>query len=143
MNVAAILKEKGRGVFTAQPEAPLQEIARELTRNGVGCIVLVDDKGAICGIVSERDIVRAAAQGGSKVLESPVSKVMTKDVIICQEADTIDQLMAEMTVRRVRHIPVVENGKLVGIVSIGDVVKHRIAEAEMEAAAMRAYIATG
>jgi len=143
MNVAAILKEKGRGVFTAQPEVPLQEIARELAQNGVGCIVLVDKKGAICGIVSERDIVRALAQGGSRTLDAPVSKAMTKDVFICREADTIDELMAEMTVRRVRHIPVVEDGELVGIVSIGDVVKHRIAEAEMEAAAMRAYIATG
>jgi len=143
MNVAAILKEKGRGVFTAAPEIPLQEIARELTQNGVGCIVLVDKEGAISGLVSERDIVKALAQSGSRALEAPASKTMTKDVIICREADTIDELMAEMTIRRVRHIPVVESGKLVGIVSIGDVVKHRIAEAEMEAAAMRAYIATG
>ena len=143
MNVAAILKEKGRSVFTSAPEIPLQEIARELTQNGVGCIVLVDNKGAISGIVSERDIVKALAQSGSKALEAPASKTMTKDVITCREADTIDELMAEMTVRRVRHIPVVENDELVGIVSIGDVVKHRIAEAEMEAAAMRAYIATG
>jgi len=143
MNVAAILSEKGRRVFTAEPEASLQEVTRELAQNGVGCIVLVDKKGAICGIVSERDIVRALARGGSRVLDAPVSKAMTKNVIICQEADTIDRLMAEMTVQRVRHIPVVENDSLVGIVSIGDVVKHRIAEAEMEAAAMRAYIATG
>jgi CBS domain-containing protein len=143
MNVAAILKEKGRTVFTAAPDIPLQEIARELTQNGVGCIVLVDKEGAISGIVSERDIVKALARSGSRALEAPVSKSMTKDVIVCREADTIDELMAEMTIRRVRHIPVVESGKLVGIVSIGDVVKHRIAEAEMEAAAMRAYIATG
>lgn len=143
MNVAAILKEKGRAVFTAAPEAPLRAIARELSNHGVGCIVLVDKTSAICGIVSERDIVHAVAKGGSKMLEAPVSEIMARDVIVCRESDSIEQLMAEMTVQRIRHIPVVANEKLAGIVSIGDVVKHRIAEAEMEAAAMRAYIATG
>jgi CBS domain-containing protein len=93
--------------------------------------------------VSERDIVRALGRSGSKILKEPVSSYMTTTVVTAREADTIDRLMAEMTAHRFRHMPIVERGRLIGLVSIGDVVKMRIAEAEMEAAAMREYIATG
>jgi CBS domain-containing protein len=93
--------------------------------------------------VSERDIVREISRAGSKVLKEPVEACMTKTVVTCRESDTIDRIMAEMTAHRFRHMPVVERGRLIGLVSIGDVVRMRIAEAEMEAAAMREYIATG
>jgi len=93
--------------------------------------------------VSERDLVRAIGQSGPKVLKDPVADYMTKTVVTAREADTIDRLMSEMTTHRFRHMPVVDRGRLIGLVSIGDVVKMRIAEAEMEAAAMREYISTG
>ena len=143
MNVAAILNEKGRNVVTSHTDASLLDIANLLTEHRIGCIVLLDDDGAIAGIISERDIVRTLAKFGAQSLHTPVSQTMTKKVVTCHDSDTIDYLMSEMTVRRVRHIPVVESDAISGLVSIGDVVKHRIAEAEMEAEAMRAYIATG
>ena len=143
MNVATILKQKGRNVLTSAPTDTLLGIAKILSDNRVGCIVLIDDGNSVAGIVSERDIVRYLAKGGEDVLQKPVSHCMTKEVVTCRESDTINNLMSEMTARRIRHLPVVESGELVGLVSIGDVVKERIAEAEMEAAAMRDYIATG
>ena len=143
MNVATILKLKGREVVTSAPHTSLLDIAELLGAHGIGCIVITDDDGKVAGIVSERDIVREIARAGSKVLKDPVETCMTKTVFTCREADTIDRLMAEMTAHRFRHMPVVERGRLCGLVSIGDVVRMRIAEAEMEAAAMREYIATG
>ncbi len=143
MNVAAILKQKGREVFTTTPDTTLLDIATLLGTRRIGCIVVTGIDGKVIGIVSERDIVREIARAGAKVLKEPVASCMTKAVVSCREADTIDKLMAEMTTHRFRHMPVVERGRLVGLVSIGDVVKMRIAEAEMEAAAMREYIATG
>ena len=143
MNVAAILKSKGREVVTTGPNTPLLDIAELLREHRIGCIVVTGADGKVVGIVSERDIVREIARAGSKVLKEPVAACMTKTVVTCREADTIDRLMAEMTAHRFRHMPVVERGKLCGLVSIGDVVRMRIAEAEMEAAAMREYIATG
>ena len=143
MNVAAILKVKGREVVTSVPDMSLLDIANLLGTHGIGCIVITGADGKVTGIVSERDIVREIARSGAKVLKEPVETCMTKTVFTCREADTIDRLMAEMTAHRFRHMPVVERGRLVGLVSIGDVVRMRIAEAEMEAAAMREYIATG
>jgi CBS domain-containing protein len=143
MNVAAILKQKGRSVFTTTPDTTLLEIAKLLGVHGVGCIVITGSDGKVIGIVSERDIVREISRAGSNVLKEPVERCMTKSVVACREADTIDRLMAQMTAHRFRHMPVVERGRLIGLVSIGDVVRMRIAEAEMEAAAMREYIATG
>lgn len=143
MNVAAILKLKGRDVVTASQGTSLLKIAQRLGEHKIGCIVIVDDGGNVTGIVSERDIVRELARIGAPVMEEPVEVCMTKSVMTCREADTIDRLMGEMTAHRFRHMPVVERGRLVGLVSIGDVVRMRIAEAEMEAAAMREYIATG
>lgn len=143
MNVATILKQKGREVFTTAPDTALLEIAKLLGIHRIGCIVVTGPDGKVIGIVSERDIVREIARAGSTVLKEPVETCMTKTVFTCREADTIDKLMAEMTAHRFRHMPVVERGRLIGLVSIGDVVRMRIAEAEMEAAAMREYIATG
>ncbi|MGA7546084.1 MAG: CBS domain-containing protein [Methyloceanibacter sp.] len=143
MNVAAILKSKGKGVITTTPNTSLLDVAKLLERNRIGCIVVEGEDGKVAGIVSERDIVRAVGQSGAKVLKDPVSTYMTRTVVTAREADTIDRLMSEMTTHHFRHMPVVERGLLIGLVSIGDVVKMRIAEAEMEAAAMRQYIATG
>lgn len=143
MTVAAILKEKGSDIITASPDTNLLDIAKLLRRHGIGCIVLCVEDGVIAGIVSERDLVRTLATDGSEALDSPVSRCMTKNVVSCELSDTVDHVMAEMTAGRFRHIPVVSNNKLVGLISIGDVVKRRIADAEMEAAAMRSYIATG
>ena len=141
MNVATILKQKGRGVFTTTSGKSLLDIAKLLAQHGIGCIVIVGDDDKIAGIVSERDLMRAIGQGGPKVLEQPVSDFMTKTVITAREADTINRLMAEMTTRRFRHMPVVERDRLIGLVSIGDLVKIQIAEIEMEAAATREYTA--
>jgi CBS domain-containing protein len=138
MNVATILKQKGSGVFTTTSDNSLLDIAKLLQQHGIGCIVIMsDDK--IAGIVSERDLLRAIGQAGPKVLEQPVSDFMTKTVITAREADTVDHLMAEMTTRRFRHMPVVEKNRLIGLVSIGDLVKIQISEIEMEAAATREY----
>jgi CBS domain-containing protein len=140
MNVATILKHKGSGVFTSTSDTSLLEIAKLLQQHGIGCVVIVrDDK--IAGIVSERDLLRAIGQAGPKVLEEPVSDFMTKTVITARQSDTVDQLMKEMTKRRFRHMPVVERDRLVGLVSIGDLVKIQIAEIEMEEAATREYAA--
>ena len=102
--------------------------------------VRVEAGGKLGGIISERDIIRALAKNGHSCLKRPVSEVMTRNVVTCQETDTLDELMAMMTERRFRHLPVVTDDALVGIISIGDVVKHHVAEVEMEATAMREYI---
>jgi CBS domain-containing protein len=140
MNVAAILRQKGRAVTTASPNATLIEVAHKLAAKRIGAIVVVGAHGEVAGIVSERDIIRALGMHGADCMAGPVAQVMTKQVVTCQETDTLDELMSMMTTRRFRHLPVVTDGALVGIVSIGDVVKHHVAEVEMEATAMREYI---
>jgi CBS domain-containing protein len=139
MNVAAILKLKGRGVVTTTKNKSLLDIAKLLEQHGIGCIVIEGDNGKVAGIVSERDLMRAIGQSGPKVLKEPVSAFMSKTVVTAREADPIDRLMSEMTTHRFRHMPVIEKGRLVGLVSIGDLVKMRIAEVDMETAAMREY----
>lgn len=143
MSVARILKDKGRAIVTASPDAPMRDVVRALVGNNIGALVLCDKDGRIAGIISERDIVRVLAAHGAAMLDQPVSVHMTKDVLTCTERDTVDQLMEEMTMHRFRHLPVVEGGKLAGIVSIGDVVKLRLASVELEAESMREYIKTG
>ncbi|MEE8633236.1 MAG: CBS domain-containing protein [Methyloceanibacter sp.] len=143
MNVAAVLKSKGREVQTAPPDTSLFEIAELLSEHRIGCIVIAESDGKVIGIVSERDIVREIAKVGASVLKEPVESYMTTSVVSCRESDTMDRLMGEMTAHRFRHMPVVDRGRLIGLVSIGDAVRMVIAEAEMEAAAMREYIATG
>ena len=140
MNVATILKQKGRAVTTASPTVTLLDVANKLAAKRIGAIVVVGARGDVAGIISERDIVRALADAGPECLSRPVSETMTRQVVTCQETDTLEELMAMMTARRFRHLPVVTDGSLVGIISIGDVVKHHVAEVEMEATAMRDYI---
>jgi signal-transduction protein with cAMP-binding, CBS, and nucleotidyltransferase domain len=141
MHVAKILELKGRAVETIGTQASVLDVARRLCDKRIGAIVVLDAHREIAGIVSERDLIRALVSHTSAALELTVGDVMTADVITCREADTIDELMHLMTTRRIRHLPVVEGGQLVGIVSIGDVVKHHTAEVEFEATAMRDYIA--
>ncbi len=141
MNVAAILKLKGRSVATAPATTPLGEVIKTLATKKIGAVVITGHRGEIAGIVSERDVIRVIAAEGAGVLDKTAAHVMTRDVVTCREDHTLDELMGVMTTKRFRHLPIVEDGKLVGIVSIGDVVKHHIAEVEMEATAMRDYIA--
>ena len=142
MHVAVILKEKGRAVETVRTHANVMDVARRLAEKRIGAVVVTGPGQEVVGIVSERDIIRVIGQHGVAALDWSVSEVMTQEVVSCRETDTIDQLMSLMTSRRFRHLPVIDEGELVGIVSIGDVVKHRVAEVEMEATAMRDYITT-
>jgi CBS domain-containing protein len=146
MHVAAILKLKGRNVVTTTADKSLLDVAKLLEQHDIGChdigcIVIEGDDGQVAGIASERDLVRAIGKSGAKVLKEPVSVYMTKTLVTAREADTIDRLMSEMTTHRFRHMPVVERGRLIGLVSIGDVVKMHIAEVDMEAEATRKYAA--
>lgn len=143
MNIAQILKAKGRAVATVRPDVPLFEIINKLAQKRIGAIVVVGDSGDVVGIISERDIIRRLAEHGEAVLKEPVSQSMTASVVSCQSTSTIDEIMELMTQGRFRHVPVIEDGALVGIVSIGDIVKNHIAEVEMEVTAMRGYFATG
>jgi len=142
MLIAHVLREKGALVHTASADITLEEAARELDRKGVGALVVLAENGAIAGVVSERDLVREVSRRGANCLSAPVKTVMSKDVVTARPSETIDEGLARMTDRRIRHLPVIDDGRLVGIVSIGDLVKHRIAAVEAEAAAMQAYIAT-
>jgi CBS domain-containing protein len=142
MNVEMILKTKGRNVVTMKPDATLAAAASELQRRGIGAVVVLDENGGVAGILSERDIVHTLAKSGPDSLSHPVSDVMTRRLHTCKLTDTINDLMALMTAQRIRHLPVVEEGRLCGIVSIGDVVKYRLEEVEFEAGALREYVAT-
>lgn len=143
MTVAVMLAGKGSDVITVQAEDRTIDVCRVLEAHGIGAVVVTDAKGKLAGIVSERDLVRALAREGAGVLDRPVSGYMTKKVTTCSPDSTLADVMALMTEGKFRHLPVVENDRLVGIISIGDAVKQRIAEAEAEAEAMREYIATG
>lgn len=142
MNVDAILQNKGHAVETARPDWPVSQICTRLDELGVGALVVSADGLRVDGIVSERDVIHQIAQGGPKTLERPVAEIMIRSVVTCRRSDNIAHLMETMTERRIRHLPVVEDDQLIGIVSIGDVVKHRILETEREAHALREYIAS-
>jgi CBS domain-containing protein len=141
MHVSSLLREKGRTVTCTSPDVTVMDVARVLSVQRIGAAVVTAPDGAVAGIISERDIIRVIGQHGLEALEWPISEVMTRHVVTCRESDTVGHLMQLMTERRIRHLPVVESGRLVGIISIGDVVKHRVAEVEHEAIAMRDYIA--
>jgi CBS domain-containing protein len=143
MQVRHILREKGREVVTITSDATLSEAAQLLARRRIGALVVADGQGGIVGILSERDIVRAVADQSVRALGQDIGRHMTRAVSTCTESDSIDDLMETMTHCRFRHMPVVENDRLCGIVSIGDVVKTRIAETVREAASLREYIAAG
>ena len=142
MTVEHILRSKGRNVVTIEPNRTLSEAARLLSERGIGAVVVSDPSHPVLGILSERDIVRAVAARGAAALDESVSRSMTGKVVTCTCESAINELMEIMTEGKFRHVPVVEGGRLAGIVSIGDIVKHRLAEVEAETQAMREYIAT-
>ena len=142
MTVARILAKKGRDVTTTQPHRTLQEAAHVLTTRNIGAVVVADVQGTLLGIISERDIVRAISTRGVAALDDAVSTHMTRRVITAAEEDTVQVTVEKMTAGRFRHLPVLKNNKLAGIVSIGDAVKFRLEEMEHEQSAMREYIAS-
>ena len=142
MTVKAILDSKGNNVVTIEPTASLAAAVKVLADRRIGALVIFGADWRVVGIVSERDIVRALAERGERALDEPVGQVMTRKVVTCTSAETIGAIMERMTARKFRHVPVVEDGQLVGIVSVGDVVKHRLHEIEHESAALRDYILT-
>jgi CBS domain-containing protein len=141
MTVRAILDSKGHQIQSVEPEAALSRAVKVLAERKIGA-VLVMSKGRIEGILSERDIVRVLAERGAAVLDEPVSAVMTRKVISCRPTDTVGAIMEMMTTGKFRHLPVLENDRVVGLISIGDVVKWRVGEYEAEQEALREYIKT-
>jgi CBS domain-containing protein len=139
--VKAIPDLKGRNVISASPNMTVAEAAKIISEKRIGAIVIVGMENRISGIFTERDVVHAIAKSGKDCLDQPVASVMTSKVYRCSEETTVNELMELMTRRRFRHVPVETNGKLAGIVSIGDVVKTRIAQVEQEAEQIKAYIA--
>jgi len=141
MNVHTILRNKGKSVVTIHPDATIERAVGVLRQRGIGALVVSDDGENVTGILSERDIVDALGRYGSELLAVSVAEVMTCPVVTCAPEDSVAELMAEMTSRRIRHFPVVEDGRLIGIVSIGDLVKNRLDQIEYEAHSMREFIA--
>lgn len=142
MRIADVLRAKGSAVATIDPDVPVTELLRALAEHNVGAIVVVGSSG-VEGIVSERDVVRRLHESGADLLSSPVSAIMTTEVFTCSPSDTVDSLTVVMTERRFRHVPVLSDGQLVGIVSIGDVVKSRIGQLEQSQDQLQAYIVQG
>jgi CBS domain-containing protein len=142
MRVSSILKAKGTHVETTRPDTTLFSVVWALKKKGIGALVVSEDGATPLGVVSERDIVRGLTEHGPQLLGLPVSRVMTSPVITCAPEDTVTALMARMTRHRIRHLPVLEGGRLRGIVSIGDVVKHRLDELELEANVLREALMT-
>lgn len=143
MRIASILREKGSDVATIRPDATVIDASRELADHGVGALLVCETDGRLSGIISERDLARSLAIHGEAALAKRVADLMTHQVTTCTPDDTVDELMAVMTERRVRHLPVLDEGRLAGIISIGDVVKHRVGELEQENVTLHDYIETG
>lgn len=144
MNVESILAGKGRDVRTIRPDATIADVIQRMRAERIGAMVVSDNGTRIVGIISDRGIIEAIADRGTVVTDERVSDLMTREVFTCSPRDEVSALMATMTNRRIRHIPVVDgDGLLCGIISIGDVVKHRIDEIQFEADSMREYISGG
>ena len=143
MLVSQILKTKGDAVVGIGSDATISEAAVLMAKHNVGAVLVRTDAGEVRGILSERDLARGLASQGRALCDAKVAALMTADVITCSPTDTTDHLMELMTQRRVRHVPVVDDGKLVGMISIGDVVKVRLGELQSQTAELQAYIATG
>ena len=143
MFVSDILAQKGGLVFTVTPGTSVAQLSQQLSARRIGSMLVLDGEGSVAGIVAERDLVRALASHGAKAMELEARQVMTRDVVTCDPDDSIDQVMETMTSGRFRHLPVVRHGELLGLVSIGDVVKARLEEAKYETEALKAYIVAG
>lgn len=142
MRISDILEEKGSQVFTLSEAATVSQAVDMLGENNIGVVVVTAPNGDVVGILSERDIVRRLREQGAAALASGLEKCMTRDPFTCSRETSVDEVMGAMSKRRIRHMPVVENGTLLGLVSIGDIVKRKIEQAEREAAALRDYIAS-
>jgi CBS domain-containing protein len=142
MTVKAILSRKGSDVVTIAPTANLSEAVTLLAEKRIGAVIVTGADNRVAGILSERDIVRALGERGADALGDNIAAVMTRKVTTCVEADTVADIMERMTTGKFRHVPVVEQGRLTGVISIGDVVKFRVEEIERESDALREYIAT-
>jgi CBS domain-containing protein len=142
MNVKHILAEKGGNVISIEPTATLGTAVRTLAENRIGALLVLGPDRRLVGILSERDIVRVLAERGSDVLDQPLSQVMTRKVVTCSQSETIGGIMERMTRGKFRHVPVLDQDQVIGVVSIGDVVKQRLQEMEQESAALRDYIQT-
>lgn len=142
MLVSEILKTKGGAVFSVTPDIPVSEAIAELERKRVGAL-MVCDGDRVVGVFSERDVVRALAGDGALALDQPVSRYMSTKVVFAEPNEAVSVLMGRMTDRRIRHLPILHQGRLAGVVSIGDVVKCQIAEANQEAESLRTYISAG
>lgn len=141
MNIEAILSAKGSEVRTVRPETLVAEVVRRMRTERVGAFVVSEDGSAIAGIISDRGVMHAIADNGIEVMDRPISDLMAKEVVTCRRDDRVASIMGLMTARRIRHIPVVDDERrLVGIVSIGDVVKHHLDEIQQEAVSLREYI---
>lgn len=143
MLVQSILTEKGSNIISVKAETSIAEVAQILKDQRIGAVLVLEDDGTIDGVLSERDIVRGLATQGARVLDAEAKTLMTRDVISCGVSVDLRDAMALMTKHRIRHLPIVEDDKLIGLISIGDLVKYRIQEAEGEAEALRGYIAAG
>ena len=141
MTVRSILNTKGHQIMSVEPDATMSAAIRLLGEKKIGA-VLVMNQSRVEGILSERDIVRVLGERGAAVLEEPVSSDMTRKVVSCKETDTVAEIMETMTTGKFRHLPVIDNGKVVGLISIGDIVKWRVREYETEQEALRDYIKT-
>ncbi|BBK31011.1 CBS domain protein [Stella humosa] len=143
MTVQAILNVKGSDVVSVLPGERIAGAVRLMMTHGIGAVLVRDEIGVVVGILSERDVMRALAREGAACLDASVASLATRDVICCQPEDGIGHVMGLMTRGRFRHLPVMRDGTLAGLVSIGDIVKHRLAEVETEARSLREYVATG
>jgi CBS domain-containing protein len=143
MFVSDILAQKGGLVFAVTPGTSVAQLSQQLSTRRIGSVLVLDGEGSVAGIVSERDLVRAMASHGAKAMELEARQVMTREVVTCDPDDSIDQVMQTMTSGRFRHLPVVRHGELLGLVSIGDVVKARLEETKHETEALKAYIVAG
>ena len=141
--VGNILKFKGHDVITVRPDQSLGDAVKILNKHKIGALVVTGSTGEVVGVLSERDVVMSLAKHGTGSLDRPLSESMTTRVVTCSVHDTIDDIMSRMTHGRFRHIPVVEEAQLLGIISIGDVVKRKIEQSEFEVVALREYITTG
>lgn len=140
--VLAVLKQKGYEVVTIAPHRSVSSLAAVLNTRRIGAAPVTDERGRLVGIVSERDIVRCIAEHGEAAMEMPVERLMTREVRTCLPDDALIGLMEVMTLNRIRHLPVIHNGALLGIISIGDVVKQRLHEAQSELETLREYISS-